>query len=77
MPWSDVAEKAFDLLQRPTGLGVLLISLLFLFLIYVIPIGVVTWVGYYNTDRLEKAIAGMATNCVRSVANQKPTTPTE
>jgi len=57
--WADVAAKAIDFLKRPTGMGVFVIGLFFAFLIYTLPLGVVSYISWDNTNRLEKAIVGL------------------
>lgn len=67
--WTDVASKALDFLQKPNGLGVVVILSLFVFLIYSIPLGVVTWTSWDNTNRLEKAITSLGDHCIHSLAS--------
>lgn len=66
--WSEVASKALDFLAKPNGLGVVVIIAGMAFLLYVLPLGVVTWTSWDNTNRLEKAITSLGVNCIHSVA---------
>ena len=70
--WEDVASKAMDFLKNPTGLGVFIIALFFAFLIYVLPLGVVTWTSWDNTNRLETAILGLKDCLGSKVVSWKP-----
>lgn len=53
MPWAEVVSKLLDLFHKPTGLGALLLVVLAL---YIVPLAVVTWTSWDNTNRLEAAI---------------------
>lgn len=64
--WADVASKALDFLQRPNALGVVVVMAFLGFLAYAVPMAVVTWTSWDNTNRLEKAITALGANCLHS-----------
>jgi len=66
--WAEVASKGLDFLQRPNGLGVVVVIAVLGFLVYAVPLGVVTWTSWDNTNRLEKAITSLGANCMHSIA---------
>lgn len=66
--WADVASKVIDFLQKPSGWGTFIVVVLVLFAVYALPLAVVTWTSWDNTDRLEKAITNLGTHCFRDVA---------
>lgn len=63
--WADVAGKAFDFLQHPTGWSVLIVALVVMFMVYATPMAVMAWVANENTNRLERAISALGTDCLR------------
>jgi hypothetical protein len=59
MSWADVAESLIDFLKRPTGLGVFCLILFFFFVVYLTPIGVLTWINYDGLNRVVIAISDL------------------
>jgi len=68
--WSDVAGKGLDFIQKPTGLGVVVVLAILIFLMYTLPLGVVTWTAWQNTERLERAILKQGEACSRSIVSR-------
>lgn len=64
--WADVAGKAIDFVGLPSGASVVKMALALLFLLYVIPMGVVTWASWESTNRLERAINALGEDLRRS-----------
>jgi hypothetical protein len=62
MSWSDVTGKFLDFLKNPSGLGVFVLLLSFMFLIYVIPVGLLAWLNYDGSTRIVSAIRELKTD---------------
>ncbi len=71
MGWSDLIRDFIGFLSKPTGLGVIVILVMCLLVMFLAPIGVLTYINIDGTNRIVGAIHELKGSLpTRNVANR-------
>jgi len=54
--WADIVKEFIDFLNKPNGLGVLVLLSGMLLILFMTPIGVLTYINIEGTNRIVSAI---------------------